>query len=472
MNPEDLRQLSKEDLIALLLAQEARHAAEMAALRVQIAELERRLALNSGNSSKPPSSDGLKKAPRVRSLRRSSGRKSGGQPGHSGETLRQSETPDVTIDHYPKECETCGATLSKRAATNYVARQVFDLPEPPPLVVTEHRAYACGCANCGAQTRASFPDDVAAPVQYGSRLASFVVYLLHAQFLPERRVVEVMADLFGVILSAATVAQMSRTCAGRFCGLVEMIRKLICDAPVKHLDETGMRISGKLHWLHIASTIKLTFYRIAGRGQMLAGLVGIVVHDHWKPYYSLEGVLHALCNAHHLRELQALIDIEKEPWAETMQRLLRRACHATNIAREHDKSLEPELVALIERRYDAILAKAIAFHEAQPPLPVKRRGSTPRRTGHNLALRLATFKQDVLRFLTDPTVPFTNNIAEHDARMAKLRQKISGGFRSFAGATDFVVLRSLISTARKQGWNILATLAAKPTTLARRLKFA
>ena len=258
MNPEDLRQFSKEDLIALLLAQEARHAAEMAALRAQIAELERRLALNSGNSSKPPSSDGLRKAPRVRSLRRSSGRKSGGQPGHSGETPRQSETPDVTIDHSPKECKTCGDTLSKRAATDYVARQVFDLPEPPPLVVTEHRAYACGCASCGAQTRASFPDDVAAPVQYGSRLASFVVYLLHAQFLPERRVVEVMADLFGVILSAATAAQMSRTCAGRFCGFVEMIRKLICDAPAKHLDETGMRIGRKLHWLHIASTISLT----------------------------------------------------------------------------------------------------------------------------------------------------------------------------------------------------------------------
>ena len=141
-------------------------------------------------------------------------------------------------------------------------------------------------------------------------------------------------------------------------------------------------------------------------------------------------MLHALCNAHHLRELQALIDIEKEPWAEAMQRLLRRACHAINIAREHDKPREPKLLALIERRYDAI-----ALHEAQPPLPVKRRGSTPRRTGHLFALRLSTFKQDVLRFLTDPTVPFTDNIAEHDARMAKLRQKISGGFRSLAGAT-------------------------------------
>ena len=183
-------------------------------------------------------------------------------------------------------------------------------------------------------------------------------------------------------------------------------------------------------------------------------------------------MLHALCNAHHLRELQALIDIEKEPWAEAMQRLLRRACHAINIAREHDKPREPKLLALTERRYGAILVDATALHEAQPPLPVKRRGSTPRRTGHLLALRLSTFKQDVLRFLTDPTVPFTDNIAEHDARMAKLRQKISGGFRSLAGATDFVVLCSLISTARKQRWNILNTLAADPSTLASRIKLA
>jgi transposase len=472
MDGGDLRHLSKEDLIALLLAQEARHAAEMAALRAQLAELERRLALNSRNSSKPPSSDGLKKAPRVRSLRRSSGRKSGGQPGHPGETLHQSGTPDVTLDHYPEACEACGAVLSRKTATDCMARQVFDLPEPPPLEVTEHRAYACDCAVCGARTRASFPEGVAAPVQYGPRLASFVVYLLHTQFLPERRVVAMMADLFGLFLSAATVAQMSRTCAMRFGGFVEVVRTLVCGASVKHLDETGLRIGGKLHWLHIASTARLTFYRIAGRGQMLADLIGMVVHDHWKPYYTLEGVLHALCNAHHLRELQALIDIEKEDWADRMQRLLRRSCHATNLVREQGKSLDPALLALIGRRYDAILADAVAFHGAQPPLPVGRRGSPPRRTGHNLALRLATHKQDVLRFLTDPSVPFTNNIAEHDARMAKLRQKISGGFRSSAGAQDFTVIRSLLSTAAKQGWDILATLAADPATLINRLKLA
>jgi transposase len=211
----------------------------------------------------------------------------------------------------------------------------------------------------------------------------------------------------------------------------------------------------------------LTFYRISTRrGSLLANLAGVVVHDHWKPYYTLKGVLHALCNAHHLRELKALVEIEKEDWARRMQRLLRRACHAVNLAREQDVPLKPRLIALVERRYDAIVADGLAFHEAQPVLArTKPRGRPPRRVGHNLLLRLGTHKQDVLRFLTDPRVPFTNNLAERDGRMMKLRQKISGGFRSEEGAQDFAVIRSVLSTARKQGWDILATLTGDPDRL-------
>ena len=238
-------------------------------------------------------------------------------------------------------------------------------------------------------------------------------------------------------------------------------------APVKHLDETGFRIGGKTQWLHIASTILLTFYRVAAkRGSLLTDLTGVVVHDHWKPYYTLKGVLHALCNAHHLRELKALVEIEKEDWARRMQRLLRRACHAANLAREQDVPLTPALIALIERRYDAIVADGLTFHEGQPALTKTRpRGRPPRRVGHNLLLRLSTCKQDVLRFLTDPQVPFTNNLAERDGRMMKLRQKISGGFRSEEGAKDFAVVRSVLSTARKQGWDMLQTLNDDPTRL-------
>ena len=461
MDHAALNQLSKDELIALLLAQEAR-----------IAELERRLGLNSSNSGKPPSSDGLKKPPRTSSLRQPSGKKPGGQTGHPGETLRRSETPDAVIDHYPPSCAGCGAPLAPEMVTDFVARQVFDLPEPQPLIVTEHRAHGCRCAACGGQTRATFPDWVTAPVQYGKRIGAFVLYLLHYQLLPEKRLAALMADLFGVHLVTATIARISQDCAERFQDFAAAVRDHVAAAPVKHLDETGFRIGTKTQWLHVASTMLLTFYRVAAkRGSLLAGLTGVVVHDHWKPYYTLKGVLHALCNAHHLRELKALVEIEKEDWAHRMQRLLRRACHAVNLAHGQNVPLKPGLIALIERRYDAIVADGLAFHEAQPALTKTRpRGRPPRRVGHNLLLRLSTRKHDVVCFLTDPRVLFTNNQAERDARMMKLRQKISGGFRSEEGAKDFAVIRSVLSTARKQGWDILATLIGHPDRLLSQLR--
>jgi len=467
---------SSDAVIAALQAENAQLRAENAALAGRLAELERRLGLNSRNSGKPPSSDGLKKPPRVSSLREPSGKTTGGQTGHLGKTLRRTETPDATINHYPAICAACGEPLTAAMAIDHVARQVFDLPEPRPLIVTEHRAHGCRCAACGVQTRAAFPDGVSAPVQYGQRISAFVLYLLHYQLLPEKRLAMLMADLFGVTLVAATIARISRDCATRCEGFADAVRGLVAAAAVKHMDETGFRIGGKTQWLHIASTIWLTFYRVSPkRGSLLANLTGIAVHDHWKPYYTMTGVLHALCNAHHLRELKALIEIEKEDWARKMQRLLRRACHASNLARERDGELKPGLIALFERCYDTILAEGLAFHEAQPSLvravgTGKPRGRAPRRVGHNLLLRLSTRKTDVLRFLTNPRVPFSNNLAERDGRMMKLRQKISGGFRSMQGAMDFAVIRSLLSTARKQEWDILQTLTANPDSLIANLR--
>jgi transposase len=277
----------------------------------------------------------------------------------------------------------------------------------------------------------------------------------------------VMRDLFGVSLVPATIARMSRSCADRLQSFVDAVRAEVCRAKVKHLDETGFRLGSKTQWLHIASTALLTFYRVcAERGSLLAGVVGIIIHDHWKPYYTMKDVLHALCNAHHLRELKALIELDHEDWARKMQILLRRACHAVNLARERGIPLKPRLIARIERRYDAIVAEGLAFHQRLPPLRrAQRRGIKPRREGHNLLWRLDQRRGDVLRFLHDPSVPFTNNQAEGDARMMKLRQKISGGFRVQASADDFAIIRSVLSTARKQGWNILQTLMQDPEKL-------
>jgi transposase len=444
----------------------------LARLQTQVAELERRLGLNSSNSGKPPSSDGLKKPSRVRSLREPSGKTTGGQKGHPGKTLLQVETPDLVVDHYPEACARCGSALTAAMATSHGARQVFDLPAPQPLIVTEHRAHVCSCARCGAPTQAAFPEGVAAPVQYGNRIGAFVVYLLHGHFLPEDRLAEVMRDLFGVSLVPATIARMSRSCADRLHSFAQAVRERVNGAKVKHLDETGFRLGGKTQWLHIASSALLTCYRVcASRGSLWADVVGTVVHDHWKPYYTMKGVLHALCNAHHLRELKALIDIDHEDWARKMQILLRRACHATNLARRRRVMLKPRLIARIERRYDAIVAEGLVFHLAKPELRrVQRRSGKPRRIGHNLLLRLQLRRNDVLRFLNDPDVPFTNNQAEGDARMMKLRQKISGGYRSQDSAEDFAIVRSVLSTAKKQGWNIVHTLMQDPQKLIQSLR--
>jgi transposase len=445
--------------------QNERVAEEVAALRLE--DLERRLGLDSSTSSKPPARR------RTSSLRRKSKRKSGGQPGHKGTTLRQTAAPDHVEEHWPEQCGDCGAPLAAADAVGQpVARQVFDLPEPQPLEATEHRAHACRCGQCGSTTRAAFPEGVKAPAQYGPRLAATAVYLQNFHFLPEDRLAELLRELFDVTLCAATVAAMTGKAAERWRGFAERIGAWIGTvARVKHLDETGFRICGRTQWLHVLCTPLLTFYRTsARRGAVGEGLTGCLVHDHWASYFRLGGVLHGLCNAHHLRELQALVKIDKEAWARRMQRLLRRAARAVRIAQEQGVPLPRSLLERIRRRYDRLLEEALAYHRGLEPLASGKRGRKKRRPGHNLALRLRDRKASALRFLTDFEVPFTNNLAEQDLRMMKLRMKISGGFRSAQGARDFATLRSVLSTARKQGWNAIEALLTPPEELFARLQ--
>jgi len=232
---------------------------------------------------------------------------------------------------------------------------------------------------------------------------------------------------------------------------------------VKHLDETGLRVEGKTQWLHVICSPLLSHFRVSSRrGDLLTGGCGLVVHDHWAPYFTIEGVQHALCNAHHLRELQALIVIEKEPWATNMKSFLLEA-KALADTRTDDRILDTNVMDELLQRYDEILTKAIAFHEAQPPVQAiskagKRRGRPKRRTGHNLALRLQKRKTEVIRFLVETNVPFTNNEAERDLRMGKVRQKVSGCFRAMSGAEVFCTLRTVTCSARKQGWSVIETL--------------
>jgi transposase len=446
----------KDAVIVVLLA-------EIESLKARVAELERQLGLNSSNSGKPPSTDGLKKPPRIRSLREPSKRPSGGQRGHSGETLRPVDSPDIIQEHVAETCAHCHARLTAEMITGMERRQVFDIPVPR-LEVTEHRAPIYTCAACRGTTRADFPEEVTSPTQYGPRVRAAAVYLNAGQLIPEDRVAETIHDLFQVDLCAATVAAISARKAVDLQPLLDRIETLIVAAPVRHLDETGFRVGGRTQWLHVASTVELTHYRVSPKRASLPSITsGIVVHDHLKSYYTMIGVTHSLCNAHHLRELKALIEIEKEPWANKMDHLLRRANRAVRRAQDNGATTLPVVTQQrIMRVYDAILARGLAFHEAQPPLVRQpgARGRPPRRVGHNLLLRFQGYKHDVLRFVTDFTVPFTNNQAEQDLRMMKVKQKISGSFRSSSGAETFASLRSVLSTARKRCWDLLDTLSA------------
>jgi transposase len=444
---------------------------ENAALREEIADLRRQLDKNSSNSSKPPASDGLKKPPRIAgSTRGKSGKISGGQAGHKGGTLKQVAQPDFVARHEAQACRHCLAGLTEAMVVGMEKRQVFDLPEPR-LEVTEHQASIYRCQHCRGLTKAAFPEEVTSPAQYGPRVKATAVYLNVQQLIPEDRVAQAMSDLFGAgLLCPASIVAWGDRKAGQLAAVADHIGALVARAPVRHLDETGFRIGGKGQWLHTASTEALTWYRMsAKRGALPKGLRGgVIVHDHFKPYYTLPYVRHALCNAHHLRELKALIDFEKEQWAGQMRDLLLDANKAVRGARaQGEKALPTPVLRGLIKRYNAILRRGFAFHRKQKPLvrQIGARGGAPHRPGYNLLRRLHKFKGDVLRFLYDFAVPFTNNQAEQDLRMMKVKMKISGAFRTMAGARTFACLRSVLSTARKQGWNILQTLVASPAQL-------
>lgn len=460
--------------IAALRTEVSALRAENETLRAENAEFRRRLDQDSSTSSKPPASDGLKKKPRTASLRGRSGKQSGGQPGHKGDTLRASDTPDRIVQHTASACQHCAAPLTPAQQTAEEKRQVFDLPERL-IEVTEHRAaiYVCPC--CGERTRACFPDEARAHVQYGPRFRAAAVYLNLSQLIPEDRVAETMADLFGAArFCPMSLTQWVAAKARAFVGVTAHIAELAANAPVRCLDETGFRVAGRNHWLHTIATDAVSSYRVSPkRGDLPRHLSGgVVVHDGLKGYYDIVGAAHALCNAHHLRELKALNELDGEAWAEVMRDLLREAHRAVEQARERGQTaLSPEIVKEYRDRYWEMLRQGLAYHRRMPRLPrhPSKRGRTKRRPGHNLLIRLHKLMDDVLRFLVDFTVPFTNNLAEQSIRMMKVKMKISGAFRTFEAAQDFAALRSIVATARKQGWNILETLTKTPAALLKAL---
>ena len=454
---QQLEQLEKETLIAIILELE-RQLREQAAL---IQELRDQLAKNSQNSGKPPSSDGLKK-PRTRSLRKKSGRRGGGQKGHQGHTLKMVEQPDQIQVYEASTCSHCATDLQSVEPCGYEKRQVFDVP-PVRIEVTEHQAEVKTCPGCGQQVKGDFPSDVTQPVQYGPRLKAQASYLNNYQFIPLARTCELLGDFYGHTPSEAFVLDANATLVDQAEPSLATIKQQLIAADVAHFDESGLRVEDRLNWLHVASTNQLTYYAVhPKRGQVGMKALGILpefkgraVHDHWKSYFTFDNCQHALCNAHHLRELQFVLDQYEQNWAREMAQLLLDIKDEVHEAPLDQTTLSPELLAHFEQRYNELIAQGL---EANPPPadpPPRKRGRKKQSPPKNLLDRLQQFKPQVLAFMYDFRVPFDNNSAERDVRMVKVKQKVSGTFRTRTGAETFCAIRSYISTVRKHGRNVL-----------------
>ncbi|MGL4914619.1 MAG: IS66 family transposase [Romboutsia sp.] len=426
----------------------------------RVKTLESQSNKNSNNSSKPPSTDGFKK--KTKTLRNKSDKKPGGQEGHEGKTLELSENPDEVITHTVDKCDICGESLQDVTPERVIIRQVVDIPDIEVKVI-EHRAEVKKCPKCRRKNTGKFPEGITSTVQYGDKIKAISVYLTQYQLIPYKRGSELISDMFGINLSQGTMVNFNNTCHEKLKPIEYNIKNsLTCSEGAVHFDETGIYIDKSRQWLHVASNDKYTYYEAhEKRGKkaiddinILSNFTGTAVHDCWKTYHQYSNCNHALCNAHILRELNAIVELEKQNWADPMKKLLVEIKRNVDLSYNTANALTLDKIEVFEKRYDEILKDGfkednIANSEEYSKKKVKKS------TSLNLLNRLAGYKSQILAFMYDFDIPFDNNLAERDLRMTKVKQKISGTFRSIEGAKAFTRIRGYVSTVRKNALNTL-----------------
>ena len=454
----DIRNLdSKIEVILHRLAhvesENAKLRAENAILRSENTLLRSQLGQNSLNSHKPPASDGLTKRPAIPRLR---GGQTGGQIGHDGQTLKMSSRIDETVIHKATTCKRCGTSLTHQQFILCEKRQVFDIPEPK-LIVTQHEQYRCQCA-CGCQNWGVFPDSVSAPIQYGSHARTFASLLNQQYLLPLNQVSSIFDDLYGQPINESTIISNNRQLYALLEQPEQLIKSALITSKVVHFDETGARTAGKLNWLHSASSKDYTYYfHHAKRGYLamidtpsvLPHFRGYAVHDCWASYFKFDACQHVLCNSHLFRELQATTERGFE-WAQSIKQLI------FDLYDQYKK--HPEHIVCREhyQKTKAIIKGQLKIIEAQLSAITMRNQIQQKALA--LVKRIRKHLKSFLFFAEDPDLPFTNNLAERDIRMVKLKIKISGAFRTVEGIQIFARLRGFISTCKKQNINVFQSI--------------
>lgn len=426
---------------------------ENISLKSENAELKVRLNQNSNNSHKPPSTDGLQKKP---AFSQSQGKKTGGQKGHIGKTLQMVSDPDHIEVHHSTSCSCCDKIFTSLDVEQIVQkRQVFDIPLPR-TEVTEHQIGIISC--CGKEHRGVFPESVTQPVQYGSRIKALSVLLNVDYKIPFEKIEQLFGDLYNSSFNESTSISANSACFDALETTEEEIKSAILNSPVAHFDETGMRVTGKLHWFHVASTTLFTYLFVhAKRGKeaiessysLLNEFKNWAVHDCWKSYFVFDKCSHVLCNAHILRELEALKE-NGSIWAVEMQKLL---LELFNLSQKAIINVPNKDIWL--QKYQQICQNA----DIAEPVPIKGKKGKPKNSkGRNLLNRLVEHQEGVLAFAFVQIVPFTNNQAERDIRSLKTKQKVATSFRTFKGAENHARIQSFVSTVRKHKMNVFENL--------------